>query len=174
MNLGNPRGPFLPFISGLFVLAMVAIVYFVSGQSKYSLVFVCLFGCLGVYLLISSVICVFQLKSYNKLLKDDGAFVTDATFLSSRYYGMSKASSAFSPENNYCVEFERIKYSYKDGNGVVHFVKSFNFFTPSQVEYLKNKKEFKIKCRGSKNAIIEEIPPAKVIDMRQGIREKKD
>ena len=88
---------------------------------------------------------------HNRLLFNPDSFETTAT------YSSSKVSGYTSVNGNSAV-FETMSYEYTDEKGIIRVVKSIMSLTPEQVDYLKQKQTFRIRCKGRISAIIEDIP----------------
>ena len=100
------------------------------------------------------------LKAYKKLLEDEFALVTDATFIGSKLSGYTSKSvgvNGFNVPTRVNV-YKKIIYEYTDEFGIKRTVKSTLSYVSKQIEYLQQKHTFKIKCRGPISAIIEEVP----------------
>lgn len=88
---------------------------------------------------------------HNRLLFNPDSFETTATYSSSKISGYTSV-------NGNAAVFETMTYEYTDEKGVIRVVKSIMSLTPEQVDYLKQKETFKIRCKGKISAIIEDIP----------------
>lgn len=100
------------------------------------------------------------MKAYSELLNDPNAFKTTATFVKavfSSYSSKSVGVNGFNLPTSVNI-YKKVCYSYVDENGERHDAKSVLSYTSNQVEFLKQKGTFNIKCKGNVSAIIEEIP----------------
>ncbi len=100
------------------------------------------------------------ISKYNKLLKDTTAYMTEATFAGSKFAGgsMTSVGAGGIAVPVKASVYKKVKYTYKDETGAMHTATSINSFTPNQVSFLEQKGTFKIKCKGSVSAIVEEVP----------------
>lgn len=100
------------------------------------------------------------LKAYSELLNDPNAFMTTATFVKAKFASYSSTSvgvGGISLPTSVNV-YKKIVYTYVDETGTTQNATSSLSYTPNQVDYLKEKGTFKIKCKGKVSVIIEEIP----------------
>ena len=113
----------------------------------------------GVIMLAVAIANTFKVIKYNKLKKDPNAHFTTATFKDVIYKSTSSVSvnRMVTSENEYFT----VVYDYTDETGFRHEnVESVVWFVPKQVEYLKAKGSFSIRCKGGLSAIVEELPEA--------------
>lgn len=100
------------------------------------------------------------MKKYNALLRDDSAMITMAEFKGAKFSNYSSRTITIGNKTittGFTV-FRKIIYSYVDEAGVQHTVKSKISYFKNQVEYLRQKGMFAIKCKGRESAIIEPVP----------------
>ena len=114
----------------------------------------------GILFLVYGILRQIALSKNNKLLKDPNAYETTATFVSSKLSSYSSSSVGVGGINlpTSMNVYKKIIYSYTDEQGVQHTVKSTTSYFPNQVEFLKQKGTFKIKCKGKLSVITEEVP----------------
>ena len=115
---------------------------------------------IGILLFVFGILRAKKLKEYKNLLNDPNAHATDAKFIKAKMSSYTTKSVGVNGINvpTSVNVYNKIYYSYTDENGVAQTVKSTLSYTRNQVEYLQNKGEFKIKCKGNVSAIIEELP----------------
>lgn len=114
----------------------------------------------GLIFLVFGILRAKTLKKYKELYNDPNAYVTDAKFIKatvSSYKSRSVEVGGIDVPTSINI-YKKITYSYVDENGVAQTVKSAWSYTPNQADFLQNKGTFKIKCKGSLSAIIEEVP----------------
>ena len=99
-------------------------------------------------------------KKYKALIQDPHAYTTNAQFIKATVSGYTRRSVGVGNVDitTSMNVYKKVHYSYVDEAGVTQTVKSVWSFTPNQVEYLKDKRFFKIKCKGNFSAIVEEVP----------------
>lgn len=115
---------------------------------------------LGCVIFVYAILRTIKLKRAKTMLNDSSVFVTDATFVKAKFSSFSSSSVGIGNVTvpTHINVYKKVFYQYIDENGVTRTGKSTKSYVPSQVEYLKNLHTFKIKCKGSKSEIIEEIP----------------
>ena len=103
------------------------------------------------------------LKSLEVLKADPLAFETTAKFVNAKLSSYASKSSSVNgvPLSFNANVYKKIIYTYHDKNGVEHTAKSHLSYTQNQVDYLKDKRTYKIKCDGALSIIVEEIPDTK-------------
>lgn len=100
------------------------------------------------------------LKDMTKLLHDPNAHVTTAKFISAKvssYTSSSFGVGGISVPTSMNV-YRKVIYSYNDENGVSHTATSQLSYFNNQIEYLKEKQNFSIKCKGKLSVITEKLP----------------
>ena len=113
----------------------------------------------GLIFAVYGTIRLFKLNKAKKLKNDPDAYVTDATFVKANFSSYSSLSFWIIPIS--INAHKKITYEYVDETGVKHVAKSTLSYFPKQVEYLREKGAFKIKCKGKDSVIIEELPESK-------------
>ena len=106
---------------------------------------------------------ILRLVKVNKckaLIEDPNAYTTEAKFIKSVMVSYSTRSVGV---GNIDVPtsinvYKKVVYEYADENGNYQKVKSVFKYFPKQVDFLKEKGTFKIKCKGKLSAIMEEMP----------------
>ena len=159
----NDKPAFLLTIGSLFAVIGIALVvaYFVVPKFPVLVIVVgAIFSAVGIFIVIFGIFRARAVKKHNELLKDENAYVTEATFIKSKFssYQGSGVSVGLVTAPITADIYKKIIYSYTDENGVYHEVKSIMSFVPKQAQFLKEKGTFKIKCKGKISAVIEELP----------------
>ena len=115
----------------------------------------------GLILILGGVVIIvygsLKLKTFNKikeLLKDETAYITEATYIKATV-ASTNSMVLFSPSA--AERYRKVVYKYTDESGVNHTATSYITYNDKQVDYLKNKGVFKIKCKGELSVIIEEF-----------------
>ena len=146
------------------LFGVVGVVGFVMYFTREKEIFFLILG--GLFLLIA--LCVLPyaivrtkaIKIYKEILHDESAFITTGTFVKSKFSSYQRSSTRVGKLDvtlNTNI-YRKIVYTYVDEKGVKHTVKSKISYLKNQVEYLKNKGVFAIKCRGKDSVIIEPVP----------------
>lgn len=136
------------------------VMYFTADKNMIFLIVAGVFYLIGFAILPYAIHRQKKMKEYRSILKDETAFITTARFVDSRFSSFQRKTFV-GIKHNYTIGFtvfRRIVYSYVDENGVEHTGKSQITYVKNQVEYLKDKGEFAIKCKGDKSVIIEPVP----------------
>lgn len=117
-----------------------------------------IFAVVGLYLLVYGIIRAVKIGTVKRLINNPYAFVTDATFVKANISSYSSTHINHIPTS--ANVHMKITYEYVDEMGEKHVVKSISSYYPKQVEYLRQKGTFKIKCDGKYSDIIEKLPEA--------------
>ena len=158
----NNKPAALYFLMSLFMAVGVVftIMYFTSNQNMIFLIVAGVFYVIGFAILPYAIHRHKKMKEYRSLLKDETAFITTARFVDSKFSSIQR-KTFIGIKNSYTIGFtvfRRIVYSYIDENGVQRTGKSQITYVKNQVEYLRDKGEFAIKCKGDKSVIVEPVP----------------
>lgn len=158
----NNKPAVLYLMMSLFIAfgIVLTVMYFVYGQNLIFLIVAGVLYAVGLAILPYAIHRTKKMREYRSLLKDQTAFITTARFEDAKFSSLQRKTFV-GIKHNYTIGatvFRRIIYSYVDENGVPHKGKSQITYVKDQVEYLKQKGEFAIKCKGAKSVIIEPVP----------------
>ena len=139
--------PLIVVLFGVVFSGLGALVLFLVKELSIPFIIGVLFVACGILFFVVGVVRLILLIRYKCLYKNPKSFETTAKFVKSKSTSYLKV---YGGDTNF---FEKVYYTYIDEKGIDRKGKSFFSYDSDQIEYLMDKKEFKIKCIGKRSVI---------------------